>query len=165
MRIISEYGTPQRVVRHCKEVTRVALAIASELNKKGCDLDLNIIQAAGLLHDVARVEKDHEKAGSILLKELGYPYVAEIISRHMRYSEFHLPSEMTETDIVCLGDRLVKEDEFVGLDERMDYVIQKMISWGKEDAVPVILAKKEQVRSVICEIEKLTGKSLDEICR
>ena len=30
--------------------------------------------------------------------------------------------EIDETDVICLSDRMVKEDKYVGLENRMQYV-------------------------------------------
>ena len=40
----------------------------------------------------------------------------------MIFSDF---DKLDETDLVCLGDRLVKEDQYVGLNDRIDYIIHK----------------------------------------
>ena len=51
--LLEKYGTPEHVRNHCREVARTAFVIASALNEKGYDLDLELILAAGLLHDIS----------------------------------------------------------------------------------------------------------------
>ena len=48
---------------------------------------------------------------------LGYREVSDIIRVHMTYEPFSHLENISETDLVCLGDRLVMEDRYVGLTE------------------------------------------------
>jgi HD superfamily phosphodiesterase len=59
MALLKQYNTPVHVIRHCVKVTETALKIGQALNEKGCGLDLGLIQGAGLIHDIARVEEKH----------------------------------------------------------------------------------------------------------
>ena len=51
MCIRDRYNTPTHVIGHCKAVTLVAMTIGKELNEKGYNLDIELIQGAGLAHD------------------------------------------------------------------------------------------------------------------
>ena len=80
----------------------------------------------------------------------------------MFYPEFSPIDKANETDMVCLGDRLVKEDRYVGLDERIDYVINKARKKGVgEDVINNILKKKQEAGEFIRGIERKTGRSID----
>ena len=70
-KLLNEYGTPAHVQRHCRAVAETAYTIAEELNKNGYNLDLDLIMAAGMLHDIARVEDRHWDVGADYMKELG----------------------------------------------------------------------------------------------
>ncbi|MEI3518953.1 MAG: HD domain-containing protein [Clostridia bacterium] len=133
--LLEQYGTPEHVRDHCREVATTAFVIASALNEKGYDLDLELVLAAGLLHDIARVEDRHWDVGAGLMEKLGYEEESSIIRVHMRYSPFSPIAEVTETDMVCLGDRLV-EDTYVGLDSRIEYIIDKAKRNGQPEADP-----------------------------
>lgn len=160
-RILADYGTPAHVIGHCEAVAHCALVVGRALTEKGFDLDLSLVLAAGLLHDVARVEKDHAKAGAGHLRRLGYPAVADIIEVHMHYPAFHAASDFDETDLVCLGDRLCKFDEYVGLEERMAYILAKFE--GNNRAQRSILASKKRVAATMEELEGVLGMSVDEL--
>ena len=160
-KILADFGTPEHVIGHCEAVAHCALVIGRALNAHGYNLDLDLVQAAGLLHDVARVEKDHQKAGAALLQSLGYPEVAAIIEVHMTYPAFHAVDAFTETDLVCLGDRLCKFDEYVGLEERMNYILDKFKD--NEEARRTILANKRKVALTMQELKTRLGKSVDEL--
>lgn len=161
--LLSEYGTPNHVKGHCRAVAKTAYLIAAALNRAGFDLDLDVILSSGLLHDIARVEDRHWDVGADLMEQLGYQREAEIIRVHMFYDPFSDLSKVTETDLVCLGDRLVKEDAYAGLDERMEYILNKAKRNGKPDAVPFILAKKKDTRRFMDQIEAKIGISIDAL--
>ena len=59
MQMLDSYETPAHVIGHCKAVAAVGYTLAKALNARGYDLDLDLILAAGLLHDMARVEDMH----------------------------------------------------------------------------------------------------------
>ena len=161
--LLEKYGTPEHVRNHCREVARTAFVIASALNEKGYDLDLELILAAGLLHDIARVENRHWDVGADIMEKLGYEEESCIIRVHMRYSPFSPVAEVTETDMVCLGDRLVMEDRYVGLDARIEYIINKARRNGHPEAEKIILEKKKETRRFMDEIEKKTGIAIDRL--
>lgn len=164
IKLLNEYGTPEHVIRHCIAVTDTAIAVGKALNKVGYNLDIDLIQGAGIIHDIARVESKHWEVGADLARNLGYNDEADIIKVHMFYPEFSSIQNVNETDMVCLGDRLVKEDKYVGLDERIEYVINKARKNGAgEDVINNILKKKEEARDFIKKIEEVTGISIDEI--
>ena len=164
-RLLIEYGTPEHVKGHCRAVAGAACKIAEELNKHGYSLNVPLILASGMLHDIARVEDRHWDVGAELMDKLGYPEEGKIIKVHMTYSPFSDISDVTETDMVCLGDRTVLEDEYVGLDKRMDYVINKAKNNGHPEAEQFILEKKKQTRGFIEQIEETIGCTLDELMK
>ena len=150
--LLNEYGTPEHVKGHCRAVADTAYAIGSALNEKGFDLDLDLITAAGMLHDIARVQDRHWDAGADIAASLGYDDVAEIIRVHMSYSLFSALKDVTETDLV-------------GLDKRIEYIINKAISKGRPEAKPYILKKKEDTRRFMDEIENVIGITIDDLMR
>ena len=165
LQLLKQYDTPNHVVRHCVAVADTAVAIGKALNNHGYHLDLDLIQAAGLIHDIARVEDEHWEKGYQLARDLGYKQEADIIKVHMRYTPFSAVEHVTETDLVCLGDRIVKEDQYVGLDRRMEYIIEKARKQGHFDAEKRILEKKKEAQSLINGIERTIGMTLDQLMK
>ena len=161
LKMLREYNTPENVIRHCKAVTNAALKIAKALNDKGFDLNMPLIQAAGLLHDIARVRDEHWIVGADFVFESGYMQESEIISRHMTHSFDTNPANLKELDMVCLGDRLIMEDEYVGLDARMDYVIRK--AGGDKRIEKIINERRETNRLLIQKIENIIGVPIEEV--
>lgn len=162
--ILNEYGTPQHVVGHCKSVAAVAYRLGVALNScRNEQLDLELILAAGLLHDMARVEYDHAGVAADWCREHGYNKEADIIRYHMIHEFPEDVSELTEMDLVCLGDRLSLEDRYVGLDARMDYVIRKGEKNGWKDARKIISKKKAVTRRLLDSIENCIHMTIDDL--
>ena len=83
----------------------------------------------------------------------------------MTYSPFSQINNVSETDMVCLGDRLVKENEYVGIDERIQYIIDKAVRNGHEEKIPFILEKKKDTERFITQIEETIGISIDKLMK
>jgi putative nucleotidyltransferase with HDIG domain len=161
--LLHQYHTPDHVVKHCVKVAETALKIGQALNGKDYGLDLELIQSAGLIHDIARVEDKHWDVGADIASELGYGQEAAIIKVHMHYSCDPKKRNITETDIICLADRMVKEDEFVGLDDRMQYILDKF--QDDPEAVERISERIKDNRAFIGRIEKIIGMSIESLMR
>lgn len=162
MELLDRYRTPPHVQRHCIAVANVAVAVARSLNENGFELSLPLIRAAGLLHDIARVQEEHWNRGADFALQLGFCEEANIIRGHMFHSFPREFEALSEVDMVCLGDRLVKENEFVGLDVRMDYILSKA-AYSNRNVQQIIREEMERTRCIIRQIELLVGTSLTEI--
>ena len=165
LKLLEEYGTPTRVKGHCRAVADTACRIGRALNRHGHHFDLELVNAAGLLHDIARVKEHHWDVGADFAEKLGYVQEAAIIRVHMTYSPFHPITQATETDLVCLADRLGKEDRYVGIDERVQYIIDKAVRNGHPEAEPRILEKKEELKEFVHEIEVEIHMTVDELMK
>ena len=127
--------------------------------------DLALTEAAGLLHDMARVEENHWDAAADFCLEQGLTEEAKIIRLHMQYEFTTDAWHFTEADLICIGDRLVLEDHYAGIDERMDYIIAKAERNGHMQAKPAILKKKEETKVLLRQIEERIGMSLDDLMK
>ena len=159
-RLFTEYNTPKHVIGHCRAVSDVAYTIGLKLNENGMNLDLPLIKGAGLAHDVLRVMENHDDRGAELLEKLGYYDEAAIVKVHMKF-RYTGNDEITESTLVCLGDRLVKEDHYVGLDERMEYIIHK--AGDRPESTKRILDGKAKTRKFMDNIEKRMGQTIDSL--
>ncbi len=159
--LYKEWDTPEHVKAHCRAVADVAVKIATELNKNGYSLDLDLIRGAGLAHDVARVHEHHDEIGYSILAGLGYADEAEIVRTHMHYPAYSPLDKLNECDMICLADRIVIEDKYVGLEDRIQYVINKAQAVGERRER--IYNNMSKGKIVIEHIEKCIGKTLDEL--
>ncbi|MGI6752480.1 MAG: HD domain-containing protein [Anaerovoracaceae bacterium] len=161
LEMLDEYGTPPNVISHCQAVTNTAMKIGSGLCTNGYMLNLGLLQAAALLHDIARVEDEHWVRGADIVREKGFPEVAELILPHMTYAPANGFQRIKELDILCLSDRMVKDDKYVGLETRMQFVLD----YYKDDPVAFerIKAKIGINKLLRKRIEKIIGKPMDII--
>ena len=102
---------------HCRATAAVALRIARRLNRLGYCLDSELAASAAALHDICRLEQRHAQAGEQLLSALGYEALARVIGAH--HSPLpDAPAAFTESNLVFIVDKLVKETGLVPLAER-----------------------------------------------
>ena len=131
--LLEEYGTPEGVRRHCHRVAQVAEAVAVELNRCGLNLDLPLVISAAYLHDIARVHSKHDVVGARYLVSVGFEDVAQVTQDHTFHHIEHRGFDINEEDVLCIADRLVLEDQYVGPEKRMDYIISKAVKkFGEE---------------------------------
>lgn len=103
--LLDRHGVPDRVISHSRVVTALARRIAVLLMQKGVRLDLDVITAAGLLHDLAKGKPRHAEAGMRIIAAWGYPRVAAAVGSHI--------------DIVLADDRPLGEDEILYLADKL----------------------------------------------
>ena len=153
--------TPAHVIGHCRAVADTAVKLGEALNGKGFHFDLALLRSAGLAHDMARLQEDHGGAAADILEKMGYQDEADIIRGHMTYALAKTVSKLTECDLVCLADRLVMEDHYVGLDKRFDYILHK--NEHRALAAEHILEAKAQTRKLMDGMEAVIGRSIDSL--
>ncbi|WP_022667340.1 DVU_1551 family NTP transferase [Desulfospira joergensenii] len=177
--ILSEFGTrPENesgggIIPHLILVaeTAVKIALAVMENPSGAEraeagpdgnpdpgLDLNLIRAGALLHDIKKKEKDHARAGKRLLLSLGFPETAEIVGQHTDL-EHPLPDWLTETQVVYFADKICGPG---GLDLDYSPRFKKKIArfpWAEER----IVKRHELTRDIQTRIETICGRSVRSI--
>jgi CTP:molybdopterin cytidylyltransferase MocA len=115
--LLAERHVPDAIVRHGRAVSEVAHWLALRLNGAVLNLDVVLVRAAGLLHDLAKGTPDHARAGARLLRRLGHFRVAAVVASHMDLArDGGLPID--EAALVYLADKLVCGDRVVPLGER-----------------------------------------------
>lgn len=161
--LLKKHCTPEHVIRHCRKVSDTAVNIAKALNQNGHHLDIELIEATCLIHDIARVEDKHWEVGAQIAADAGYDQEAEIISLHMFYNSDPTIEHLSEIDIVCLSDRMVKEDEYVGLETRMQYILEKFK--GNSEATERISNRVKENKILIKKIEDVIGTTIDSLMK
>ena len=79
----------------------------------------------------------------------------------MFYSPFNQLDKLNECDMVCLADRLVKEDCYVGLDERIKYILNKAPK--TPEVAKNILSRKAETEKLLDDIASVIGESVDSL--
>lgn len=160
LRLMSEYGMLDHIVSHSIEVARVALFLSKELNKKGQNLDLLLVEAASLLHDLTKTEclktrEDHASTGSEFLRRMGYGRVGDIVAQHIWLSHEVDPSSVSEEEVVNYADKRVMHDRVVSLEKRFRDLKERY--GAHEEAVEYL----ERLEKAIYEIEDKIFSILD----
>lgn len=155
--ILSRMQTPEAVIRHGRKVASTACSLAQELNHSGLNLDLRWVEAAGLLHDLAKGKQNHARKGGQILQSLGYSSVAKSISQHMDL-EFSATDPITETVIVHLADKLIQYERCVSIEARFAPAFAKYPQGHSLE--PLISHRFIMAKAIAREVERKTGKTL-----
>jgi molybdenum cofactor cytidylyltransferase len=107
--------TPAPTRSHCRAVAALAVYLARRLHEAGEPINADIVEAAALLHDIAKGQPDHAEAGAALVREFGFPAVADVAARHMTLS---FGGHVDESAVVYLADKLVRGETRVSLESR-----------------------------------------------
>ncbi|HSB07725.1 MAG TPA: HDIG domain-containing protein [Thermodesulfobacteriota bacterium] len=123
LRLMERHGMLENIIAHSLQVTKVALFLSMELNQKGQTIDLRLVEAGSLLHDIAKTvciktKEDHTQAGCRLLKEIGYERVGEIVAQHVWLKKEGDFAFVSEEEVVNYADKRVRHDQIVTLEER-----------------------------------------------
>ena len=151
--LMERYGMLDNIMEHSLKVAKVALFLSSELNKNGQRIDLELVEASSLLHDIAkticlRTKEDHSRTGYHLLKEIGYERVGEVVAQHVWLEKKGDPSSVSEEEVVNYADKRVRHDEIVSLEERFDDLKKR---YGRNEES---IAYLEGMEKTILELEK-----------
>ncbi|MFP4112058.1 MAG: HD domain-containing protein [Candidatus Woesearchaeota archaeon] len=146
-----KYGCYDNMIEHMKLVGCLAKNIAQHLYNKGFDINPDLLQKAGFLHDIAKakcLEKGghHGEVGADILEKEGFPEIARLTRAHT--GEIILDEngiqkwlmQPIEEKILASTDFHVT-DKIVTLKERMDY-LYKRYPKGKEKFDRLFIAHK-----------------------
>jgi len=160
LKILKEYNTESMVLNHVQEVARIAGIISEHLNSSGLRINLGLVMASSLLHDIAKGERDHPNKGKQIAAGLNYPEVADIIASHMELPADHA-RRINEHSVVYLADKMVQGSRFVSLEKKFR---QKMDKY-KEDAVVQQNVLRRMLNALFIKqsIENVLNMKLEDI--
>ncbi|HWR97426.1 MAG TPA: HD domain-containing protein [Candidatus Methanoperedens sp.] len=129
-RLLVSHGVPEHIRRHSARVAGVARRLASALRKRGERIDVALVEAAALLHDVAKApclesRLDHAAEGGRVLRELGLTSVAAVVERHVHLGPWDPRGPVTEAEVVNYADKRVLYEDIVSLEERFRDLIAR----------------------------------------
>ena len=85
--LLRKYKCSPQVISHCLAVADLAVETAGKLEEKGYKIDIGLVEAGALLHDLGRSQThtvDHAIAGAKIAQSLGLSEtVVRIIKRHV----------------------------------------------------------------------------------
>jgi len=170
-RLMTEYRMLENIVEHSVEVARVALFLSRALNGKGQRIDLGLVEAASLLHDLTKTEclvtkEDHAKTGCVLLNAMGYERVAEVVGDHIVLSRAKPPLVVSEEEVVNYADKRVQHDKIVSLDERFRDLMERYGKGGRVSAEWKRLMKATfEIEAKIFSILDIDPNDLEHLSR
>ena len=132
-RLLLAHGVPEHIRRHSAQVARVARQVSAALRARGERIDAKLIEAAALLHDIAKApciesRLDHAAEGGRVLRELGLAGVADVVERHVHLGPWDPRGPVTEAEVVNYADKRVLYEDVVSLEERFRDLI---VRYGK----------------------------------
>lgn len=137
--ILESEGVPDHIRLHSEIVARVALTLAAILNRCGQSIDMELLEAGALLHDISKMTSitnggDHARMGGERVVELGCPELKPIIARHVDLGEWDENGPVTEVELVNYSDKRVMHTTIVSLEERFDDLINRYghTQWARE---------------------------------
>jgi len=158
--LTEKFRVQGHIVGHAGKVAQVALHLARALNRKGCLLNLKLIVAAALLHDLAKGRPNHAAVAAEILTELGYPAVAEVVASHMdTLPQPDLPISLLE--VVCYADKIVQADRIVPVEKRFG---QRLGSLGKDPRLSEKVGQRlSHILSIQKRLEKALGSPIEDV--
>ncbi|TQD23451.1 HDIG domain-containing metalloprotein [Methanolobus vulcani] len=154
LNILTESGCNKKVIAHCIAVSDLAKEIAAGIKSQGKDVDIDLVEIGGLLHDLGRAQShgiDHAILGVELAKSYGLePGIQELIKRHIgagitrdEARELHLPDNdyipvTLEQKIVAHADNLLVGTERISIEKRIHKMEKKGIGKGSIDRVKAL---------------------------
>lgn len=169
--LIRRYEMLPHIVRHSELVADVALLIARKLNSGGEPLDLALVEAGALLHDITKTtciktKENHAQTGGELLAALGYPAVANIVRQHIRLDpQTRDPRAVTEAELVNYADKRVKHEKVVDIGERFRDVLRRYAKKlpGLKPRLEEVQLETERLEQKIFSKIDITPQDLEEI--
>jgi CTP:molybdopterin cytidylyltransferase MocA len=160
LELLADLGTPAPVVAHSVAVADVARRLGTALRASGVCLDLKLLEASALLHDVARASPAHAAAGADVLDAEGFPRVAALARFHMQLPG-PPPDLPGEREVLYLADKLTvgsRTADLEGKRERAEAVFA-----SDPEALDTARARLEAARVIAARIESLTGRPLSSV--
>ena len=135
-KLYDKYGVPDNIKAHMKSVSKVAVKLAKKLNESGENIDIDFMEACGLLHDIAKFITlnnggNHAEIGEQILQSEGFSEIGIIIRSHSNdfvvdkdgYKKWF--SQPMENKILNYSDFRVLNDKVVSLDKRLEYLNER----------------------------------------
>ena len=129
-RLMCEMEMMDHIVVHSMQVCRVATVLAENLAPAGIQLNLDLIRASALLHDITKTrsfetKENHAETGGHYLAELGYAEVGSLVRQHVRLDDYPQKVSLNEAVILNYADKRVLHENVVSLGKRLDYILEK----------------------------------------
>lgn len=128
--LMREMAMMDHIVGHSMQVCRVATFLTHQLSSRQYHLNLDLIRAAALLHDITKTRsfetsENHALTGGQFLTERGYPEVGDLVRQHVKLDEYPQSPVVNEVAIINYADKRVLHDQVVTLQVRLEYILER----------------------------------------
>lgn len=164
--LLTKVGCSESVINHCKTVSKFAVRLAKAFQREGYQVDLQLVEVSGLLHDIGRSKThsvDHGLIGGEIARSLGLPdSVVRVIERHVGGgvpkeeaerlgwpARDFLPVTLEEK-IVCYADKRVEGLRAVPMDQALKPYINSL--GDGHPAVDRIRKLHEEIVAVVGDV-------------
>lgn len=158
--LLDRYNTPQHIILHSQKVWKVGRLLAEGLLRSNYPVDLALIRASCLLHDIGKFpcivegKGHHDVRGGQILQQEGFPAVARIVAQHV-VLQGSKEDPIREEHVVFYSDKRVVHDEVVSLDDRFQYLLN---TYGK---IPLAEERLDAMREETVRLETAIFLLLD----
>jgi len=160
LELLARLGTPAPVVAHSLAVAGIARRLGAALRTSGVCLDLKLLEASALLHDIARASPAHAAAGADVLGAEGFPRVAAVIRHHMHLSG--PPSAVPgEREVLYLADKLVAGSQTIDLEGKRERA--EALFASDPEALDAARVRLETARVIEAHIETIVKRPLSSV--
>lgn len=161
-RILRDLDPPDWLLEHSATVADIASFLARRIDARGHAIDVALVEAAALLHDVDKALPlndpfkglGHADAGAAWLRERGHDALAGAVAAHpvMRLTEderyeFWVRDATVEERVVAYADKRARQD-LVTLDARFEYWKERH---GDTEAMQVARERADRLQAEVCE--------------
>ena len=125
--LIKKMAMMDHIIDHSIMVSNVACFLSLELKKSLPGIDTRLATSAALLHDITKTrsfatKELHSETGGIMLTQMGYPEIGNIIRQHVVLDSYETDSPVSEQEIVNYSDKRILHDQVVSLSRRLEYI-------------------------------------------
>jgi putative nucleotidyltransferase with HDIG domain len=148
------------IIRHSRAVAELAETLAGLLGRCGQSLNMDLIRAGGMLHDIAKGEPNHPDKGAALLRGLGFPDVADLIEAHMNLT-WITDQDISPRELIYLADKLVLNEYVVPLSKKFERSAERF----RHDpaAMAALHERRRTAESIKQAVEAIIGRRLEDI--
>ncbi len=149
--LMHETSMPLHIQKHCLMVTAIAVYLGARLKDNGIELNMELIEAGALLHDIAKPQslttgERHNELGAKMVLDWGYLQIAPIVREHVFLDMERATGPFTEALIVNYSDKRVKHDRIVTLEERFEDLI---VRYTKTPEQGIMLRERMRLYTIL----------------
>lgn len=150
MKLLDEFEVPEHIKQHSFAMNRISLFLAKELKKVGEDVNVGLVSAASLLHDIdkAKTLNDLQLHGNLAFEWLikkGYPEVAEAVKKHLVEYLTKEENPSKEIKLLIYADQRCIGDKIVSLKEMHDYLNKRYPGYLNKEMVERIFGLEKDM--------------------